>query len=368
MIRFVDLGRQYQSIKPEVDAAIHDTLDATAFVLGPLVQRFEQEFAEYCGARYCIGVGNGTDALTIALEAFGISKGDEVIVPANTFIATALAVSHVGAKVVPVDVDAETKLITARHIEVAATPRTKAVIPVHLFGKPVDMDPIMDFCRAREILVLEDACQAHGARYNGKRVGSLGDAAAFSFYPGKNLGAYGDGGAITTNDPALAERMRLIRDLGQQKKYVHVVKGRNSRLDALQAAILSVKLPRLDEWNAMRRRHAARYDALFKEAGIQTNSECAGESVHHLYCIAVDDRESLMSSLDKLGIGHGIHYPTPIHLHEAYRDLGYSEGAFPVSEAWSQRTLSLPMFAELSNDEVEEVAAAVSAGIALPTR
>lgn len=368
MIKFVDLGRQYESVKPEVDAALQKVLDTTAFVLGPNVQRFEGEFAAYCSAHYCIGVANGTDALTIALEAMGVSHGDEVIVPANTFIATALAVSHVGARVVPVDVDPVTKLITAEQVEPAITERTKAVIPVHLFGKPVDMDPLLVLCRDRGILVLEDGCQAHGARYKGRRVGALGDAAAFSFYPGKNLGAYGDGGAITTSDATLADRIRLIRDLGQKQKYVHVIKGRNSRLDALQAAILSAKLPHLDSWNERRRAHAARYDQLFAERGIATNSQSSGESVQHLYCIAVDNREDLMKVLDDRGIGCGIHYPTPIHLHEAYRELGFMEGAFPVSERWSNQTLSLPMFAELTDAEVDEVVDTVSSAAALVAR
>lgn len=365
MIRFVDLGRQYQEIKPEVDQALQTVLDTTAFVLGPPVANFEREFAAYCGAKHAIGVANGTDALTIALRAIGVGPGDEVILPANTFIATALAVSHVGATVVPVDVDPQTNLVTAETIEPAITAKTKAVIPVHLFGKPVDLDPILALCAPRGIAVLEDACQAHGAAYKGKRTGSLGTAAAFSFYPGKNLGAYGDGGAITTNDEQLAAKIRLLRDLGQKQKYVHVVKGFNSRLDALQASVLSVKLRHLDRWNAARRKHAAKYDELFAEAGVRTNSAAPGESVVHLYCIYADDRDALMKHLDAKGIGCGIHYPTPIHLHEAYRELGYAEGAFPVSEAWSRKTLSLPMFAEMTDEEIETVAEAVATGITL---
>jgi len=364
MIPFVDLGRQYKSIKADVDDAIHGILESGTFVLGAPVQKFELEFAQYCGVRHTVGVGNGTDALAIALQAMGVSIGDEVIVPANTFIATALAVSHVGATLKLVDVDPRTNLIMAETVRAAFTPRTKVVIPVHLFGKPVDMAPLMAVCRAANVLVLEDACQAHGARYRGQRVGSFGHAAAFSFYPGKNLGAYGDAGAITTNDDALAERIRLTRDLGQRQKYEHVLVGRNSRLDALQAAVLSVKLSYLDDWNEQRRHHAASYDLAFEELGVPTNSVTAGESAQHLYCITVDDRESVIASLRERGIGYGIHYPTPIHLHAAYRDLGYVDGAFPVSEAWSRHTISLPMFAELRGDEISDVVSAVSTAVA----
>jgi dTDP-4-amino-4,6-dideoxygalactose transaminase len=366
MVRFVDLGRQYQSIKAEVDAAIAGVFERTAFILGEPVASFEREFAAYCEAKHCIGVANGTDALQIALAALDVGSGDEVIVPANTFIATALGASHLGAKVVPVDVDPVTNLMTAETLETAITPRTKVVIPVHLFGKPVDIDPILKLCAAKNIRVLEDTAQAHGARYKGKRVGGLGDISAFSFYPGKNLGAYGDGGAIVTNDDALAQRVRLFRDLGQQQKYVHVLKGYNSRLVGLQAAVLSVKLRKLDGWNERRRELAGRYDAAFVQAGIKTNSVSPGEAVFHLYCIEVDDRERVMKSLDEEKIGYGIHYPTPIHLHDAYRDLGYGEGSFPVSEAWSKRTLSLPMFAEMTDDELDRVVEAVKRAVAVP--
>lgn len=365
MIRFVDLGRQYQSIKPEIAVAMNDVLDRTAFILGEPVSAFEREFAAYCGVAHCVGVANGTDALELALVGMGVGPGAEVLLPANTFIATALAVSHVGATVVPVDVDPITNLLTVETLVPHLTPRTKAVVPVHLFGKPVDIDPILKLCRERGVAVLEDTAQAHGARYKGRRVGSFGTASAFSFYPGKNLGAYGDGGAVCTNDDAVAARVRLFRDLGQAKKYEHVVKGYNSRLDGLQAAVLAVKLRHLDGWNARRREIAARYDELFAQAGIETNGRSAGESVHHLYCVAVDERDAVMRALDAAQIGYGIHYPTPIHLHEAYRDLGYAHGDFPVSEAWSRRTLSLPIYAEMTNDEVETVAAVVRSAAAV---
>ncbi len=365
MIRFVDLGRQYNAIKPEVDAAMQAVLDRTAFILGEPVSTFEREFAEYCGTKYCVGVANGTDALEIALAAMDVGPGDEVIVPANTFIATALGASHLGAKVVPVDVDPVTKLLTADTVFPAITDRTKVIIAVHLFGKPVDLDPLLALAKSRGIFVLEDTAQAHGARYKGRRVGSFGAASAFSFYPGKNLGAYGDGGAITTNDDDIARRVRLLRDLGQERKYVHVIKGYNSRLDGLQAAVLSVKLRHLDAWNERRREIAKIYDEEFARAGIATNSASPGESVHHLYCIEVDDRDAVIAALDRESIGCGIHYPTPIHLHEAYADLGLNEGAFPISERWAKRTLSLPMYAELTNEEIDHVVAAVKAAVAV---
>ena len=363
MIRFVDLGRQYAAVGQEVRASMDDVLEKGAFILGEPVAAFEREFAAYCGVDYCVGVANGTDALTLALGAMDVGPGDEVIIPANTFIATAFAISDVGATVVPVDVDPDTKLVTADLIAERITDRTAAVVPVHLFGKPVDIAPILQLCDARGIPVLEDAAQAHGARYRGGRAGSFGIAAAFSFYPAKNLGAYGDGGAIATSNEAIARKLRLLRDLGQERKYIHVVKGFNSRLDGLQAAVLSVKLRHLDAWNARRAEIAARYDRRFAEMGIRTNSACAGESVHHLYCIEVDDRDAILGALETASIGFGIHYPTPIHLHRAYADLGYRAGDFPVSEAWSKRTVSLPMFAELTDGEVDRVADVVRSAV-----
>lgn len=363
MIRFVDLGRQYKSIEAEVRPAMDAVLNNTAFILGSPVEAFEREFAAYCGVEHCIGVANGTDALAIACAALDVGPGDEVIVPANTFIATALGASHLGAKIVLVEADETTNLITAEGIAKAITPRTKVVIPVHLFGKPVDIAPIVELCSSKGIAVLEDTAQAHGARYKGKRAGSFGTVSAFSFYPGKNLGAYGDGGAIATNDAALAKKIRLLRDLGQERKYVHTVKGYNSRLDGLQAAVLSVKLRHLDAWNARRREIAARYDKLFAEMGVKTNSASSGESVHHLYCIEVDDRDAVTPILDERKIGWGIHYPTPMHMHPAYADLGYREGDFPLAERWSRRTLSLPMFAEMTDEEVDRVADAVRSAV-----
>jgi dTDP-4-amino-4,6-dideoxygalactose transaminase len=284
-------------------------------------------------------------------------------VPANTFIATALAVSHVGAVVVPVDVDPKTNLMAAELVSERITPRTAAVIPVHLFGKPVEMDPLLSLCGKHGVAVLEDACQTHGAMYDGRRAGSFGVAAAFSFYPGKNLGAYEDGGAIVTSDDALAAKIRLLRDLGQERKYVHTVLGFNSRLDGLQAAILSAKLPHLDAWNEKRRAIAERYDREFVRAGIKTNSACAGTSVQHLYCVRVPGRARVTEALDATSIGYGIHYPTPIHLHAAYADLGYSAGAFPVSEKWSEQTLSLPIYAELTGEEVDRIIDVVTTAV-----
>lgn len=355
-VPFVDLRRQYETIKEEIDAAVLDVIRNSAFILAEPTRTFEEQFAAFCGTKHCIGVANGTDALQLALTAMAIGPGDEVIVPANTFIATALAVSHVGATVVPVDVDASTKLIDGAHIASAITRKTAAVIPVHLFGKPVAMEPIRKLCDAKGIAILEDAAQAHGARCGNARVGTFGNAAAFSFYPGKNLGCYGDGGAIVTDSDDIAVSVRRLRDLGQTRKYIHAVKGYNSRLDGIQAAVLSVKLQRLDTWNARRRQLAKRYDALLQTKNVATNSSSpAGESVQHLYCVEVEGREDVVRMLEEAGIGHGIHYPTPIHRHEAYADLGYPEGAFPVSEAWCQRTLSLPMFAELEEEEMDRV-------------
>ncbi|HEY1656460.1 MAG TPA: DegT/DnrJ/EryC1/StrS family aminotransferase [Candidatus Tumulicola sp.] len=359
-VPFVDLKAQYASIKPEIDAAIGDVLESTAFVLGPQVEQFEEAFARFTGSRYCVGLESGTAALKIAFEAIGIGPGDEILVPANTYIASALAASAVGA--VPVLVDAnDDYLLDPDAIEAAVTPRTKAILPVHLYGRAVPMEPILDVARRHGLRVVEDACQAHGARWQGKRVGSIGDVGCFSFYPGKNLGAYGDGGALVTDDPAVAQRARLLRDFGQERKYEHTIKGDNCRLDSIQAAVLDVKLRRLDEWNGRRRAHARRYDELLAAAGFPVAETAAGDDhVYHLYVTQVSDRANVRDRLAQCGVQTGIHYPIPIHLQPAYSDLGYARGRFPKTESAATRILSLPMFAELSDEQIEHVAASLT--------
>lgn len=361
-VPFVDLQAQYTAIAGEVEQAVAETLREAEYILGRAVDEFEEAFAAYCGARYAVAVDSGTSALELVLRAFGIGAGDEVVTAANTFIATALAISYTGARPVLVDVDPRTATIDVAAIERAITPRTRAIIPVHLYGHPADMDPIMALARRHGLVVIEDACQAHGAGYRGRRVGALGHAAAFSFYPAKNLGACGDGGAVVTNDEQVAATLRLLRNYGQREKYHHVQQGFNRRLDTLQAAILRVKLRHLDTWNAARRQHARRYQALLGELGIETPVEAPGaESVWHLYVIQAPRRDALRHYLAEQGIGTGIHYPVPIHLQPAYRNLGYRPGDFPVTERMAKRVLSLPMYAELSAEAITEVAAAIAA-------
>jgi dTDP-4-amino-4,6-dideoxygalactose transaminase len=368
-ISFVDLQAQYAALRPELEAAVRRVMERADFILGEEVERFEEEFARYCEGKHAVGVGSGLDALVLALRAYGIGPGDEVITAANTFIATALAISAVGARPVLVDVDPQTYNLDPRALAAAITSRTRAVVPVHLYGQPAEMNAIVQTARRHNLLVLEDAAQAHGARYHGRRAGSLGDAAAFSFYPGKNLGAYGDGGMVVTNDAAVAEKIRYLRNYGQRVKYYHVVRGTNSRLDTMQAAILRVKLRRLDDWNAARRRHAETYARLLAGLPValpHTQPEC--EHVFHLFVVQVAERDRMQKALAERGIATGIHYPVPIHLQEAYRDLGYPKGSFPVTEAAAERVLSLPMFAELTSEQIAAVAQAVrhAAGSAVP--
>ncbi len=359
-VPFVDLQAQYRSIQSEIDTAISTVLHETDFILGEEVDRFEEAFAEACQVQHAVGLDSGTSALELALRAFDIGPGDEVITAAHTFIATALAISYTGAKPVLVDVDPQTYTMDPARLEEAITDKTKAVIPVHLYGQPADMDPILEIAHRRNLSVLEDACQAHGATFKGRRVGSLGDAAAFSFYPAKNLGAYGDGGAVVTNDERVAASLRMLRNYGQSKKYVHVSRGYNRRLDTLQAGVLLTKLPYLDEWNAARRKHARAYQRLLADADVTTPmiAEYANP-VWHLYVIRSADRNGLQKHLTERGIATGIHYPIPIHFQQAYRDLGYEQGAFPVAEQAADQVLSLPMYAELSSDQVEYVAEAI---------
>ncbi len=359
-IPFVDLRAQYRQIQNEVDPAVLAVMQRGDFILGGAVTEFEKAFAAYCGARYCIGVDSGYSALELIIRAYDIGPGDEVITAANTFIATTLGISNAGATPVLVDCDPETYNIDVNKIEAAITPRTKAIMPVHLYGQPADMDAIRAIARKHNLYVFEDAAQASGARYKGRMAGSLGDAAAFSFYPGKNLGAYGDGGAVTTNDADIAEKIRLLRNIGQKVKYFHEIKGFNNRLDTMQAAVLGVKLPYLNDWNASRRRAAATYADLLVDLPIITPTTADyAEHIFHLYVVRVSDREALMEHLKKAGIATGLHYPIPIHLQPAYAELGYKRGDFPITEAYAETIVSLPIFPELDDEKVAYVANAI---------
>lgn len=356
-VPFVDLGAQYQAIAPEINAAIQGVLEKRDFVLGSDVELFENEFADFIGTRHAVGVGSGLDALELVLRAWEIGPGDEVITAANTYIATTLAIMAVGARPVLVDMDPATFNIDPAGIEAAITAKTRALIPVHLCGQPADMDPIHEIAARRNLLVLEDAAQAHGALYRGRKAGSLGHASAFSFYPGKNLGAYGDGGLVATNDAALAERLRQLRNYGQRVKYVHTTIGTNSRLDTIQAAILRVKLRHLDLWNTQRGEHAAQYNALLAEAGCAVPQIAASRThIFHLYMVRLENRAEVQKILADRGISTGIHYPIPIHLQEASASLGYRKGDFPATEKAAERILSLPMYAELTASQCEYVA------------
>lgn len=353
-VPFLDLGAQHRTIAAEIDEAIAKVIRESDFILGRDLRLFEEEFAHFCEVRYAVGTDSGTSALELALRAYDIGPGDEVITAANSFIASALAVSHAGATPVLVDADSRTYTIDILAIEKAISPRTRAIIPVHLYGHPADMDPIRHLAEKHRLVVIEDACQAHGARYKGRRAGSLGHAAAFSFYPGKNLGAYGDGGMVVTNDQNVAKRLEMLRNYGQKEKYHHLTRGYNRRLDTLQAAVLRVKLKYLEEWNAARRRHAEFYGRLLKGCGVVMPHEANyAESVWHLYVIRADQRDKLREHLTSQGIGTGIHYPVPIHLQPAYRDLGCKNGSFPVAEKCAQGVLSLPMYPELERECIE---------------
>ncbi len=359
------LERQFEEIGDEVRAAIEAVIPTGKYTLGPHLAQFEKEFAAYCDSQFCIGISSGTAALHLALEALGIGPGDEVITVSNTYVATAFAASYCGADVVFVDVDPKTYNMTAELVAQKVTPRTKALIPVHLYGHPVDMDPIMELARQHNLWVLEDASHAHGGKYKGRRVGSLGHMAAFSFYPSKNMGAYGDGGAITTSDPALDQKVRMLRYVGQRVKFVHEVIGFQERLDELQAAILSVKLKRLDEWNDRRRRWAAIYDEMLKDTPL-TLPYVAGYAHHVYYSYATlapseDERRELMLFLADRGIGTFAMYPTLVPLQGAYAHLGCREEDYPISAPYARRVLNLPMFETLREDEVRRTAEAILA-------
>jgi dTDP-4-amino-4,6-dideoxygalactose transaminase len=365
-VPFLSLTPVYEEIGGELDAAFRRVMRSGWFILGPELEAFEGSFARYCGASHCVGVGNGLEALSLSLRAWGIGEGDEVIVPSNTYIATWLAASHVGARPVPVEPDAATFNIDPGRIEAAITARTRAIIPVHLYGQAADMDPVREIGARRGLRVLEDAAQAAGARYHGKRCGALGDAAGFSFYPGKNFGACGDAGAVVTEDAAFAERVRVLRNYGSKVKYHNQVKGYNSRLDELQAALLQPRLAVLDRWNARRRDIAARYREGLAATGIVLPATLAGnEHSWHLFVIRTHRRAQLQEHLAREGVSTLIHYPIAPHLQPAYAELGFKRGAFPISEAIHDEVLSLPMGPHLGDAEVDYVIAKVKEAAAL---
>lgn len=360
-ISWVNLTIQHQNIRSEINSVIQDILDHGDFILGQDVTKLEEEFAAYCGTKYAVGVDNGLSALELSLRAYGVGPGDEVIVPTHTFTATAAAATLAGATPVFVDADPETWNIDPTKIEDAITPRTRAIIPVHLYGLPADMDAIIGIAQKHNLVVVEDACQAHGAEYKGHRVGSLGNAAGFSFYPTKNLGACGDGGMVTTNDAKVAETIRALRNCGQREKNVHELVPFNHRLDNLQAAILRVKLRHLDEWIALRRKWAALYTSLLAETGLILPAEPAEyKHVYHLYVVRSQQRDALQASLKERGIGTAIHYPKPVHLQPFYSKGVDHQGQFPVAEKICDEILSLPMFPELTQEQVETVASEIA--------
>ena len=357
-VPFVDLRAQARELHDELFGVLESVTARAAYTLGPDCAAFEAAFAELCGARFCAGVSSGTDAVRLALQAVGVGPGDEVIVPVNTFIATAESVSHAGATPAFVDCLPDTATIDPALIEAALTERTRAIVPVHLYGQPADMDAVLDIAARHDLLVVEDACQAHGATYKGRPCGSLGVAAAFSFYPGKNLGALGDGGAVTTGSAEVFETVKLLRNHGEHPKSVHAVVGYCNRLHNLQAGFLSAKLPYLPAWNEARRRAAARYDELLADLPAVTPIAVRDDvvAVRHLYVVLVEGRDEVRTRLDADGIATGIHYPTPLHLTPAYAHLGYARGDFPVAESMAPRLLSLPMFPELADEQIDYVA------------
>jgi len=360
MVPYLDLKAQYQSIKPEIDAAIARVLDSCQFVLGSEVAGFEQEFATYCGAAECIALNSGTSALHLALLAAGVGTGDEVITVPFTFVASVAAIIYAGARPVLVDIDPRSFTMDPAAIEAAITPRTKAILPVHLYGQPADMDPIMEVARRHRLVVIEDAAQAHGAKYKGRPAGSIGDMACFSFYPGKNLGAYGEGGAVTTSNDEYARTIRMSRDWGQDRKYHHVLRGYNYRMEGLQGAILRVKLRHLESWTEARRTIAAKYNEFLADSELVRPSEMPwARHVYHAYTLRADERDALQAALQEKGIQTGIHYPVPVHLQPAYAELVHTL-ALPQSEKAAAEVLSLPLFPELTNDQIQRVATALT--------
>lgn len=361
-VPFLDLGAAYRELKPEIDAAVGRVLDSGWYILGPEVEAFETEWAAYCEARHAVGLANGLDALILALRALDIGPGDEVIVPSNTYIATWLAVSAVGATPVPVEPDLATHNIDPARIAAAITERTRAILPVHLYGQPADLDPILDLAREHGLRVVEDAAQAHGARYKGKRIGAHGNIVCWSFYPGKNLGALGDGGAITTDDPEIAARIALLRNYGSRQKYVNEEQGVNSRLDPLQAAVLRAKLSRLDEWTDRRRAITTAYADGLRDTGlILPFAPQWAEPVWHLYVVRSPDRDMLQSGLTAAGIGTLIHYPIPPHMQAAYARMAIAPGDLPLAQQLASEVLSLPVGPQLPHASAAQVVAAVRA-------
>lgn len=360
MIPFIDLKAQYLSIKDEIDTAIAEVLKSCQFILGEKVEAFESDFARYCQTRYALGVNSGTSALHLALLAAGVKPDDEVITVSYTFVASVAAIRYTGARPILVDIDPRSCTMDPARIEAAITPRTKAIMPVHLYGSCADMDPILEIARRHDLIVIEDAAQAHGAEYKGRRAGSIGDIACFSFYPGKNLGAYGEGGALATNNGDYAEVVRRLRDHGQTQKYHHDAVGYNYRMEAMQGAVLGVKLSHLDDWNAARRQHAANYREALTDTGLRLLEEMPyTRSVYHIFPVFTQQRDNLVEHLKAGGVSTGIHYPIPVHLQSGYRDLGYTVGDFPHTEQASNEVLSLPMYAELSSEAVAEVSGAI---------
>jgi dTDP-4-amino-4,6-dideoxygalactose transaminase len=356
VIPFIDLRAQYCQIKADIDAAVIRVIESTQFVLGPEVAVFEKRFSKYCDTKYCIALNSGTSALHLALLAAGIGPGDEVITVSMTFVATTAAILYCGARPVFVDIDPNTWTMDPNLVEAAVTPCTRAILPVHLHGLMAEMDPIIEIARRHRLVVIEDAAQSHGAEYKGRVAGSIGDIGCFSFYPGKNLGAYGEGGAAVTDDPELARRMALLRDWGQESKYQHVVAGFNYRMDAIQGAVLNVKMDYIEDWTEGRRSAAAHYDRLLADGLCQRPAPPAhSRHVYHVYAIRIADRDRVQEALHSAGIGTSIHYPVPVHLQKAYADLGYGPGDLPVSEAVADQFLSLPIYAELQPDRVAEV-------------
>ncbi len=365
-VPFLDLQAQYRFIKADIDAAVERVLRSCRFVLGPELADFERSFADYMGVKHAVGVSSGTDAIELALRACGIGPGDEVITAVNTYIATCEAISAVGAKVRWVDVDEQTYTLDVRQVETAITTRTKAIIPVHLYGLSANMGSILNIARRHGLKVIEDCAQSPGAKWCGKKTGTFGEAGCFSFFPGKNLGAYGDGGAVVTNDDVVADRVRMLRNHGQREKYIHLVEGGCRRLDNLQAAVLAVKLPHLDRWNESRRRIARRYDELFSDCSGVVAPFCPAdaESVYHLYVIQCSERDGLQRALAAKGVETGIHYPIPLHEQPAYAHFGYRAEDFPVASRLSRRILSIPIYPELDGPRVEYVAGSIRAVLA----
>ncbi|MDE3179192.1 MAG: DegT/DnrJ/EryC1/StrS family aminotransferase [Acidobacteriota bacterium] len=360
-VPYFDLKKQYAGLRDEILEALDRVCRNSSFILGDEVAQFEKEFAAYCETKHCVALNSGTSALHLALLAVGVRPGDEVITTANTFIATAEAISYTGARPVFVDVDQATGNIDSKLIEGAITKRTKAIVPVHLYGRPVDFAPIAEIAARHKLPVIEDACQAHGARYHGQRVGSMGRAAAFSFYPGKNLGAYGEGGALTTNDAQIAALARSLRDHGQTERYFHDYVGYNYRMDGFQGAVLRVKLRRLEEWTAKRRQLASLYREML--AGTRADmprDDPSSESVYHLLIVYVDGREGVRARLKERGVQTGIHYPHPVHLQKAYAALGYAKGSLPHTERLCERTLSMPLYPEMERSHVEYAASSLA--------